>query len=167
MQNIEEEASLYDTQYNEETVLINKVNEMQIKTSRFDQPQSLLLHNNQQNMRSEDYIPNEEPLINVREFWASNLSHNYRMRWPYQQQIGLGGPQLRMRLQHSIPYNNYNYYDQYQIYQMQQNQEPLRAQGNLHNVFNNSRRAFGINNNFDRNRGQSHGPPLRNINGDS
>ncbi len=34
----EEEASLYETQFNEESILINKVNEMQIKTSRFDQP---------------------------------------------------------------------------------------------------------------------------------
>jgi hypothetical protein len=35
---VEEEASLLETQQNDETVLINKVNEMQIKTSRFDQP---------------------------------------------------------------------------------------------------------------------------------
>jgi len=27
----------------------------------------------------EDFIPNEEPLINVREFWGSNFSHSYRM----------------------------------------------------------------------------------------
>lgn len=32
----QEDASLYDTQYNEESIYINKVNEMQIKTSRFD-----------------------------------------------------------------------------------------------------------------------------------
>ena len=44
-----------------------------------------------------------------------------------------------------------------------------RGQGNLHNVFRNSRRAFGLNSgmNNDRNRVQSQGPPLRNINGDS
>ncbi len=32
----DEEGSLYDTQYNEESILINKVNEMQIKTSMFN-----------------------------------------------------------------------------------------------------------------------------------
>ena len=98
--NGEEEASLYDTQYNEESILINKVNEMQIKTSRFDQHQhnshrervfddsNLLMnrpaghsqsfhhtgsmpHRNQ-NYLNEDFIPNEEPLINVREFWGQN-----------------------------------------------------------------------------------------------
>ena len=35
---VEEEASLIETQQNDETILINKVNEMHIKTSRFDQP---------------------------------------------------------------------------------------------------------------------------------
>ena len=44
------------------------------------------------NVRNEDFIPNEEPLINVREFWASSLSHNYRMRWPYPQIPAMGGP---------------------------------------------------------------------------
>jgi hypothetical protein len=33
-------------------------------------------------LNNEDYIPSEEPLINVREFWGSNLNHNYRMRLP-------------------------------------------------------------------------------------
>jgi hypothetical protein len=42
----------------------------------------------------------------------------------------------------------------------------MRGQGNIHNVFNNSRRAFGLTAN-DRLRVLSHGPPLRNINGDS
>jgi hypothetical protein len=35
------------------------------------------------NFNNEDFIPNEEPLINVREFWGSNLNHNYRMRWNF------------------------------------------------------------------------------------
>ena len=33
-------------------------------------------------LNNEDFIPNEEPLINVREFWGSNINHNYRMRFP-------------------------------------------------------------------------------------
>jgi len=32
----EDDGSLYDTQNNEESIFINKVNEMNIKTSRFD-----------------------------------------------------------------------------------------------------------------------------------
>ena len=34
------------------------------------------------NRGSEDFIPSEEPLINVREFWGNELNHNFRMRWP-------------------------------------------------------------------------------------
>jgi hypothetical protein len=54
-----------------------------------------------QNIRSgamnEDYIPSEEPLINMREFWSNNISHNYRMRWPrHQSSTIIGGPQLRV-----------------------------------------------------------------------
>lgn len=32
-------------------------------------------------LNNEDFIPNEEPLINVREFCRINLNHNYRMHW--------------------------------------------------------------------------------------
>jgi hypothetical protein len=39
------------------------------------------IHHNR-NRVSEDLIPSEEPLINVREFWGNELNHNYRMRWP-------------------------------------------------------------------------------------
>lgn len=56
---------------------------MQIKTSRFDQPQQLINQNYlQRNIVSEEYIPSEEPLINIREFWGNNYNQNYRMRWP-------------------------------------------------------------------------------------
>ena len=65
--------------------MVNKVNEMQIKTSRFDQP---FLHyrgslGNMNFFRNDDLIPNEEPLINIRGFWENtDFSHSYRMRWP-------------------------------------------------------------------------------------
>lgn len=40
-----------------------------------------MIRNNSTNvMRNDDLIPNEEPLINVREFWGSNKKHKYRMR---------------------------------------------------------------------------------------
>lgn len=45
----------------------------------------------------------------------------------------------------------------------------MRVNAGMHNVFNNSRRNYAYDNNQpgDRNRNFSHGPPLRNIHGDS
>jgi hypothetical protein len=55
---------------------------MNIKTSRFDQPQMLIRNNSANNYRLDEFIPNEEPLINVREFRGGDISHSYRMRLP-------------------------------------------------------------------------------------
>ncbi|CDW89738.1 ring finger protein [Stylonychia lemnae] len=168
----EEEASLYETQYNEESVFINKVNEMNIKTSRFDQPQLMMRNNSAMNVRMEDFIPNEEPLINVREFWAGNYSHSYRMRIP-QNQYQMNGPQIRvnrpngrLNINPNVQHGMYRRTNQ-NLHQQMLN---IRGQGSMHNIFNNQRRLGqnqeqGIG--HHRNRGFSHGPPLRDINGDS
>lgn len=67
-----------ETQHNDETNFINKVNEMQIKNSRFDQP--FLHFGHLAGFRNDELIPNEEPLINIREFWGNEFG--YRMRLP-------------------------------------------------------------------------------------
>lgn len=59
---------------------MNKVNEMQIKTSRFDQP--FLHFGHFTGYRNDELIPSEEPLINIREFWGNEFGHGYRMRMP-------------------------------------------------------------------------------------
>lgn len=81
-QGFEDECSLQEAQNNEETIFINKVNEMNIKTSRFDQPQLMMRNNSANNIRLDDFIPNEEPLINLREFRGGEITHSYRMRMP-------------------------------------------------------------------------------------
>ena len=50
-------------------------------------------NNSASNIRNDDFIPSEEPLINVREFWDANLSHSYRMRMPN----GLQNTRIGMR----------------------------------------------------------------------
>jgi hypothetical protein len=77
-------------------VLINKVNEMQIKTSRFEQIGGGGMFRGAFNYNNEDYIPNEEPLINVREFWGSNINHNYRMRWQLSNNNLHSNPNVRL-----------------------------------------------------------------------
>jgi len=65
-------------QNHEESIYINKVNEMQIKTSRFEQ----VPHNGYPHLFNavpfEDFIPNEEPLIHVREFRGNNQNNHSR-----------------------------------------------------------------------------------------
>ena len=59
----------------EEKVQINKVNEMDVKVSRFD---ILSTKNNQlrnsNNKFFEELIPNEEPLIQIREFTGAGVT---------------------------------------------------------------------------------------------
>jgi hypothetical protein len=81
---MEEEPSVHESQNHEESIYINKVNEMQIRTSRFDQQQllrqnPLFFHHLAQprpNQVPEDYIPSEEPVINVREFRGNNFERS-------------------------------------------------------------------------------------------
>lgn len=131
----------------------------------------------------------------MREFWGSdNLSHSYRMRLPAYQQALFGQP-MRMRFQTGgftdlyaraagIRYPGGIYQIPQGLMQMRNAQFRDAAAGLNNNAFIPSRRTMGIHqtNNYTNHRANhqniqemagmrmrvaSHGPPLRNINGDS